>query len=66
MKSPQRESLCRDLHEEQGVETSVCKPTEVVDITQGRVEGCMKKKTLSEPVDKITTQLQKKKERDYL
>lgn len=36
---PTEGELSRDLHEEQGVETSVCKPTEVVDITQGRVEG---------------------------
>lgn len=50
MKSPQKESLCRDLHEEQGVETSVCKPTEVVDITQGRVEGCIKKKKTKNPL----------------
>lgn len=55
MKSPQRESLCRDLHENQGVETRVSKPTEL-DITQGRGEG---KKKLSKPVNTITTQLQK-------
>jgi hypothetical protein len=34
-KSPQREDLCRDLHEEEGVETRVCKLTELLDITQG-------------------------------